>query len=435
MKIERIKMSGGENYSVLLSSDGLPMPYPNLFVTLHHRNKSDASNTCYIAFEHLRYFYEICSFLNIDLVERCRSGDFLKKKEMETIAKWAKSTVKAFREHVAVNKAKNIIVLSPRKNKLETARATLVINHRDDIESSTAYNRLTTFSKYVGWLEQEFFPSKKSTTEQKLQQLRPRKYSPKGHSWDHDESYKSLTSPQVLRVLDVVRPDSPQNPWKNESLRFRNQLIINMLEAIGFRRGELLKVRTEDIKTNPNNGLRYVKVRSEVDQYDERLDRPEGKTLGRLVPMDKRLADMYDNYLINHRSNVNGAERIPYLFVTHHHRGSQPRALSSAAVNKLCREISEVVGFRVHPHAFRHAWNDKFSAHADKRIAEGKTSESKSESDRQKLMGWSEGSRMAKTYSKRHDDKRAFEVGLELQEKDSTKINSIVGAYDDDIDW
>ncbi|MEL0638567.1 hypothetical protein V6259_17600 [Marinomonas sp. TI.3.20] len=79
---------------------------------------------------------------------------------------------------MAVHKAKNIIVLSPQKNKLETARATSVIDHRGDIESSTAYNSLTTFSKYAGWLEQEFFPSKKSTTEQKLQQLRPRKYSP-----------------------------------------------------------------------------------------------------------------------------------------------------------------------------------------------------------------------------------------------------------------
>jgi integrase len=144
---------------------------------------------------------------------------------------------------------------------------------------------------------------------------------------------------------------------------------------------------------------------------------------------------MYDNYLIHHRSNANGAEFVPYLFVTHSHRASANRALSTSAVNKVCREISKVVGFRVTPHTFRHSWNDRFSELADKRIAEGKTSGAKSESDRQKLMGWSEHSTMAKKYSKRHDDKRAFNMGMELQEHGSTEIELKVGAYEENIDW
>tara|TARA_R110001583_G_scaffold195229_1_gene370775 strand:+ start:206 stop:1441 length:1236 start_codon:yes stop_codon:yes gene_type:complete len=409
-------MASGEMYSVLLYESGLPALYPNLFVTINHRNESDASNTCYIALEHLRYLYEICDFLDIDIVQRCIAGDFLSKQEMESLVKWAKRTVKTFREHVAKQKSKNVVSLVPKMKKLETARAVMVVDHEGDISPATAYNRLTTFAEYIGWLEEELFPSKDTTAEQLLKSLRPKKFSKEGETEITDENYKSLTPHEVLRVLDVVRPDSPDNPWKNESLRHRNQLIINMLEAIGFRRGELLKVRPKDVKKNPRNGRRYVTIRSKVDLDDSRLYRPETKTLGRHVPMDKRLSEMYDNYLIHHRSNANGAEFIPYLFVTHNHRTSTNQALSIAAVNKICREISEVVGFRVHPHAFRHSWNDKFSKHADKRIAEGKVSEAKSESDRQKLMGWHEGSKMAKEYSKRHDDKRAFEVGMELQE-------------------
>lgn len=416
MRIERIQMASGEMYSVLLYESGLPALYPNLFVTINHRNESDASNTCYIALEHLRYLYEICDFLDIDIVQRCIAGDFLSKQEMESLVKWAKRTVKTFREHVAKQKSKNVVSLVPKMKKLETARAVMVVDHEGDISPATAYNRLTTFAEYIGWLEEELFPSKDTTAEQLLKSLRPKKFSKEGETEITDENYKSLTPHEVLRVLDVVRPDSPDNPWKNESLRHRNQLIINMLEAIGFRRGELLKVRPKDVKKNPRNGRRYVTIRSKVDLDDSRLYRPETKTLGRHVPMDKRLSEMYDNYLIHHRSNANGAEFIPYLFVTHNHRTSTNQALSIAAVNKICREISEVVGFRVHPHAFRHSWNDKFSKHADKRIAEGKVSEAKSESDRQKLMGWHEGSKMAKEYSKRHDDKRAFEVGMELQE-------------------
>lgn len=434
MRIERIRMTSGEMYSVLLDDSGLPLPYPNLFVTVHHRNRSDSSNTCYAAFEHLRYFYEICDFLDIDIIQRCITGDFLSKPEMETLVKWAKRTVSTFREHVAKQKTANVVSFVPACKKLETARAIIIVNHEGDIAPVTAYNRLTTFAEYIGWLETELFPSKNSKATQLLKSLRPSKFRQQDEQEDIDSDYKSLTADQVLRVLDVVRPDSTENPWKNESLRFRNQLLINMLEAIGCRRGELLKVRTTDVKTSPKNGRRYLTIRSKIDLDDSRLDRPEAKTLGRHVPVDKRLSEMYDNYLIHHRSNANGAEFIPYLFVTHNHRTSKNTALSTSAVNKICREISRAVGFRVHPHAFRHSWNDKFSKVADKRIDEGVVAAAKSESDRQKLMGWAEGSKMAEKYSKRHADKRAFRVGMELQEKGSVEIEAIVGAYDNRID-
>lgn len=421
-------------YSALLYSNGGVMPYPNLFVTINHRNKSDSSNTCYAAFENLRYLHEICAFLNIDLVQRCIAGDFLAKQEMESLVKWAKCTVKKFREHVNKQKKAKVVLFSPKIKKLETARAVMAIDHEGDIAPSTAYNRLTTFAEYIGWLETTLFPSKKTRAEKILKSLRPSKFHKAGETDIMGENYKSLTHNQVIRVLDVVRPDSTENPWVNNSLKYRNQLIINFLWAIGCRRGELLKILIEDIKVNPKNGRRYLTIRSKLDLSDTRLDRPEAKTLGRHVPIDKNLSDMYDNYLIYHRGNSTGSEFIPYLFVTHNHKVSTNQALSTMAVNKICREISEVVGFRVTPHAFRHAWNDRFSEYADKRIAEGKTSEAKSESDRQKLMGWREGSSMAMHYSQRHNDKRAFEVGLELQEKGSAQIDSIVGGYNEDID-
>ncbi|MBF4401516.1 site-specific integrase, partial [Vibrio anguillarum] len=81
----------------------------------------------------------------------------------------------------------------------------------------------------------------------------------------------------------------------------------------------------------------------------------------------------------------------------------------------------------------RHTWNDEFSAYADKRIAEGKTTEKKSEADRRKLMGWDENSKMAKRYARRHEDKRAMEMALNLQEEQSTTINSIVQQRDEDL--
>ncbi|HHX8658010.1 TPA: tyrosine-type recombinase/integrase [Vibrio diabolicus] len=436
MKTKAFQMSSGESYSILLGEDGMPLPYHNLFVTLHYRNQSKASATCYRVFEHLCFLEEICQFEKIDLIERCKTGDFLTKKDFENIKKHSRFKVESFREMVARHKSTNVV--SIKSKKLETARAKIVVNPEGDISPHTTYNRLTVFAQFIGWLEEELFPSKDSTAEFELKKIRGDKFGTSDEALDWGD-WRSLEPVEEMRVLDVVRPDSPENPWKSESIRYRNQLIVNMLFALGCRRGELLKIRVKtddhpsDIKKRQKDGRYFVMIRSQTDYSDKRRHKPEGKTLGRFVPMDNRLREMYETYLIHHRPNATGSEHIEYLFVTHNHKTQTNAALSLAQVNKIFREISEVVGFRVHPHGTRHTWNDKYSKFADKRIAEGKTTEAKSEADRQKLMGWTDDSKSAKRYSKRHDDKRAMDMALELQEEDSTTINSIVGQYDEDI--
>ncbi|MGR5219879.1 tyrosine-type recombinase/integrase [Vibrio parahaemolyticus] len=436
MKRKVFQMTSGESYSILVDEDGMPLPYHNLFVTLHYRNRSKSSNTCYRVFEHLSFLEEICQFEKIDLVERCKTGKFLAKREFENIKKHSGFKVASFREMVARHKSSNVVCI--KKSKLETARGNVVINPEGDISPCTTYSRLTVFAQFIGWLEEELFPSKDSTAEFELKKIRGNKFGTSDEALDWGD-WKSLEPIEKVRVLDVVHPDSSENPWKSESVRYRNQLIVNMFFAIGCRRGELLKIRVRtdnnkaDIRKRETDGRYFVMIRSQTDYGDKRRHRPEGKTLGRFVPMDKRLVDMYEHYLIHHRSNAVGSEYIEYLFVTHNHKIQTNAALSLAQVNKIFREISEVVGFRVHPHAARHTWNDEFSSFADKRIDEGKTTEAKSEADRQKLMGWKEDSKSAKFYTKRHDGKRALETALELQEQESSIINSIVQERDEEL--
>ena len=437
MKTKAFQMRSGESYSILLGEDGIPLPYHNLFVTLHYRNESRTSNTCHRVFEHLCFLEEICLFEKINLIERCKAGDFLTRKELETIKKYSGFTVESFRKMVTRHKSSKIVNF--KRSKIETARAQIVVSSKDDISPRTSYYRLSVFAKFIGWLEGELFPSKNSTTEFELQKLRGSKFGTNDETVE-GKNWISLEPVQKMRVLDVIRPDSLENPWKSDSVRYRNQLIVNMLFAIGCRRGELLKLRVKtdqndsDIQRRSEGGRYYVRIRSKTDNGDKRIQKPEGKTKGRFVPMDKRLVDMYENYLIYHRPNATGSEYIDYLFVTHNHKRQTNSALSLAQINKIFRDISEVVGFRVHPHTSRHTWNDEFSGFADRRIAEGKTTEEKSEADRQKLMGWEDDSMMAQLYARRHEEKRAMEMALGLQEEESTAINAIVGQYDDDID-
>ncbi|OCH76009.1 tyrosine-type recombinase/integrase, partial [Vibrio breoganii] len=341
---------------------------------------------------------------------------------------------------VVRHKSANVVTFN--KNKLESARGEFDYPE-SNISPFSTYNRLTVFANYIGWLEKELFPSKESTTELELKTIRGDKFGKNSEivDWGND---RALEDHQVMRLLDVVHPDSKENPWKSEAVRWRNYLIVNLMFAVGCRRGELLKIRVgtdnypPDIKKREKNGRYFVLLRANRDdgkggaKPDQRKYRPEGKTKTRLVPLDKRMVEIYENYLIHHRPKATGSEHIEYLFITHGDT-TQCRALSISAMQKIFTEISKVLKFKVQTHTGRHTWNEKFSKYADGRIADGKTTEAKSEADRRKLMGWSEDSSMARLYAKRHDNERAWNMGVELQEEDSTTINSIVQKRDEDL--
>ncbi len=200
MKTKVFQMSSGESYSILLGGDGMPLPYHNLFVTLHYRNQSKASATCHRIFEHLCFLEEICLFEKIDLIERCKTGNFLTNKEFENIKKHSSFKVESFREMVARHKSPNVVSIKIKK--LETARAKIVVNAEGDISPHTTYNRLTVFAQFIGWLEEELFPYKDSTAEFELKKIRGNKFGTSDEALDWGD-WKSLEPAQEIRVLDV----------------------------------------------------------------------------------------------------------------------------------------------------------------------------------------------------------------------------------------
>ncbi len=419
MKIKSFIMSNGELYAALLDERGIPLPYQNLFITKYYRNQGKASNTCLAAFEHLKYLSEICIFLNIDLINRFSSGNFLNNSELELLGMYSRMTVHTFKLEANKKQLKKILSLKKNSQRIETARASIVHNDdKYDISLHTSYNRLTTFAAYIEWLEEYLFPSKKSQSYDLLKAMRPKDILNK-NNFDPN-NFRSLTTDQIKSIISIINPNSQLNPWKTEEIRYRNQLIVLMFYHLGCRRGELLRIKVatdnneSDIKKN-SSGITVLTIRSGIDTNDTRKARPQNKTLGREIPMSQSLTELYENYLIHYRSKGYYTEYIPYLFITHNYKTKRNSALSLATINKIFREISDVAGFKVDPHSLRHTWNDRFSAHADLRIAKNQTTEAKSESDRRKLMGWSHNSTQAQHYAKRHNTRRAIEIGLQLQ--------------------
>lgn len=59
------------------------------------------------------------------------------------------------------------------------------------------------------------------------------------------------------RILEVINPKSPENPWKDVRVRVRNQLFIHMLLLLGIRKGEALGIKVEDVNFVKNSVTIY----------------------------------------------------------------------------------------------------------------------------------------------------------------------------------
>ena len=185
-----------------------------------------------------------------------------------------------------------------------------------------------------------------------------------------------------------------------------------MFLYLGCRKGELLNLKITDI--TPSQGVTsYLTIkRNPHDERDSRLYQPLVKTRSRSIAVNQNLKRKLETYILNYRSTVPNAELTDFLILS-----NKGQPLSINALDKIFYEISKVVLFNVHAHAFRHTWNDKFSEKSQILVEKGKTTESQVENDRAYLMGWIPNSQSARRYSRRAENKRAVEIYLSIQEK------------------
>ncbi len=121
--------------------------------------------------------------------------------------------------------------------------------------------------------------------------------------------FKSLTESQMIRILDIIRPDATDNPWTDLAIRYRNQMIVNVLYDVGCRKGEVLTIKATEIEGASNE----LKIRRSADDPDEnRKEQPLVKTLGRDVSVSWDVFEMVENYIIKYRTEVKGSGKKPF---------------------------------------------------------------------------------------------------------------------------
>ncbi len=401
MSIKRFVMNSGERFAVLLNSDGVPMTYPNLYTIIHSRNRGQSINTVSALLEDIKLLLQLLDKLEIDLEQRIKSKDFLKLDEIEALANLANFS-RSRLDGIASNKK---IISFPKIRNKELSRAKLVVT-QDYVSKDLIYRRLTNFAEYIAWLEAYLDSSAVTGTKRLLKSRRPQK------SMDIQSEYKSFDGDQLNKILKAVDPNNQNKIWISDYIAYRNELIIYLFLYLGCRKGELLNLKITDI-TSHQNGISYLIIkRNPHDGSDSRLYQPLVKTRSRSVALNQNLKKKLDIYILNHRSTLPNAELTDFLILS-----NKGQPLSINALDKIFSEISKVVLFNVHAHAFRHTWNDKFSEKSQILVEKGKTTESQVENDRAYLMGWIPNSQSARRYSRRAENKRAMDVGLAIQEK------------------
>ena len=391
----------GERLKLLVDgSTGVPLYYPNLYITSQIRGAAKSVATIQSFITSLKVLYAWSLEYVIDIESRWVSGEWLNVCEIDSLRDYCSLSLRG--HYIQLKKVIDL-------NKIRR-------NNVENVDSATKYVRMTFIADYLMWLGeilglQRLDKDCKAEIVAMHRSIKTHRPKHKGRSNTARED-KGLDPILIKEVLEVTKPGHDNNPSNDHELQIRNALIIALLHYLGIRRGELLNIRVDDIDFITNE----IRIIRRADSYnDPRVYQPLVKTEERTLPITDKLAGNISEYVTNIRSTFLRARKHPYLFVTHKAGSYQGMPLSNSGFGKLMISLQHVADnfSGVHAHAFRHSWNYSFSNIIDNLDSE--TSPGKEEQMRSYLMGWKETSGTAAIYNRRHIKEKAKEAILEFQ--------------------
>jgi integrase len=406
LRVRLVVLDGGERLPILIAADGVPLFRPTAWSVAMRRAVNAAAATILSDLIALKLLYLWADREGILLEERMLDGRYLSPSEINLLARVTRYRLDR---------------LSGTVEQLGAPYRPVSLEHHrqrspvpaPEVDPQTAATRLRTISGYLRWLTQDGL----SGTARDVMEERTRArdamldslaaQTPKARGYNVVGHREGPPEPLLDRLLAVVEPGAEENPWDDLGLRIRNRLLVHFIYGLGIRRGEALGIKITNIDFRQN---RVLVARAADDPEDPRRYQPLTKTRDRWLPIKDALAAMTQDYVTHVRAKFPQARRHPFLFVSH--QGGAPLALVSA--NKVFRTLRERVDGlpkNLSPHLLRYAWNDAFSAIADKRG----TALATEEKVRSYLMGWSPTSKTAASYTRRHVREKAEELSLQHQ--------------------
>lgn len=380
------------------------------------RSSGKASATLEANLRAIMHLYAWASLIGINLEQRFADQELLSLVEIESLVNATGIRYDQLRKEIGTPSEGSKTQNKRNVFNLEKYRKS-TDNKISTVASKTKLVRILYIRDYLDWLtlqqmQKGAFQSKKQS-QYKVSRIQMRELIearlPQVGSRNIEGGREGIPSEVERRLRDVINPDSVENPWQNPHIRIRNQLLILMMLVLGVRVGELLSIRISDIDLNANTLL----VRRTPDDVDDpRLYEPNTKTRDRRLPFEEDLSLLIEEYILQVRRKVLDVKSHDFLFVAM--RTGAPLSLGS--VTKSFTQLREKfldLPSSLSSHVMRHTWNERFSELMDK----NNISDAEEKKMRSYLMGWSEFSGMASTYTKRHIRKKANEASLALQKK------------------
>ncbi len=413
-RVSTVVSGNGERLPMLIGSDGVPLFEPTLFALTELRARNRAANTISNSLRGILVFYLFLDLNGIDLKRRLTEGCVLTMGEIEDLVRLCRLPID---EIVSQSTEVESISIAETVASLEKHRqrpATVMVK---EIVPAFAATRLRCIRDYLKWLladrsfrfgaDSDLRSSLEAAGEFLVGALDAR--LPTGDSRGHLSQREGLDTDSVTELLRVVDPGCPDNPWHEEHSRFRNELLILWLYYLGLRRGELLGVRVSDIDFRKGSA---IVARRADDPNDPRKNQPNVKTKAREIPLSQLLQDETHAYIIKYRSALPAARKHGFLFVASD--TGAPLSISSfAKIFNVLRAKCPGLPRKLFAHLLRHTWNDRFSEEMDRQNV-GDETEKKT---RSYLMGWSETSGTAATYTRRHVRQKAKMASLAMQSR------------------
>ncbi|AEC21385.1 integrase family protein [Pusillimonas sp. T7-7] len=410
-RVVMVVKADGERFP-LLTRDGMPLWATTLYSLTELRAKNRATKTLEAHLRALALFYVFLDQHGIDLDYRISEGETLHMHEVDELIQNCRLQMReAYQNNAAADS------LSPgfRIGNLERFRKSPDMRRQKSVVPHLAATRIQAICNYFEWLMLDRIdriranPNLRQMLETSFQRtlnaLRAR--SPRIDLRGKVLEREGLSLEAQRRLLEVIDPWFPGNPWRNWGAKVRNQLIIEWLYRLGVRRGELLGIRIGDIDFR--KGQVTIHRRAD-DKQDPRKNQPNVKTKARVLSVDQDLLKKTQEYIMNFRRRLEGARRHDFLFVT----VDTGKPISIPAFDKIfkvLRSSGNDLPVLLFAHLLRHTWNDNFSRQMDK----NEVPEDKERKYRSYLMGWSETSGTAATYTRRHTRKVAEKISLSMQ--------------------
>jgi integrase len=404
-----IRFRNGERFFVLSAPNGLPVHEVTLFLGTF-RTRGLAANTIRYACVALALLYRMLG--EIDLLARLRSGKFLSSAELGRLTSSAQYRID---ELIRPSASRSQRVVDIRqitmRRKATAAQVNAVVKDTHSSRLRYIANFLEYLVDYVhSGLPMEQQREFKNQCAEEIAKFRAA--IPKTSRNAKLGKRQGLSREIEDRLLSVIDPLSPNNPWHRPFVRERNWIIFVLMLGLGIRVGELLGIDLADLDLATCK-VRIVRRADAIE--DPRLEQPNPKTRDRELELRPRIMKRLVAY-ISDRRHLRFAAFHPKLIVT-----DDGKAISMSAAQKLFADLRRVCPWlpdHFTSHALRFTWNDRFSEKAD----ELSINDAHEASARNEQQGWSENSKSAAVYTRRSSAAIGRSLSLKLQEKLDAEI-------------